>query len=87
MTAALPFDGACPPIESPVGCVDRLMWQLARRLFADHQPGVDGFCVVCRPVQFYPCAGRDLADFGLVAAFDRSAGSRSRLVAPSRNGG
>jgi len=44
------------------------MWQLARRLFADHQRGADGFCVICRPYAYYPCVGRQLADVGLSAA-------------------
>jgi len=47
------------------------MWQLARRLFADHQPGTDGFCVICRPYTYYPCVGRQLADVGLTTAYGR----------------
>src|SRR5262245_10463717 len=59
-----PFERDHPPIDPPAGCVNRLMWQIGRRLFADHQPGPDGFCQVCRPYQFYPCVGRQLADLG-----------------------
>ena len=66
---ALPsFDKDNPPLDPPPGCVSHLMWQLARRLFADHQPGSDGFCVICRPYAYYPCVGRQLADVGLSAA-------------------
>ena len=66
---ALPsFDKDNPPHDPPPGCVSRLMWQLARRLFADHQPGADGFCVICRPYSYYLCVGRQLADVGLSAA-------------------
>lgn len=62
------FDPANPPLDPPVGCPNRLMWRLARRLFAEHQPGADGWCVNCRPFQFYPCRRRRLADVGLSAA-------------------
>jgi hypothetical protein len=55
---ALPYDPDEPPMNPPDGCENRLMWQLARRLFGDHQPGPDGYCMVCRPYQFYPCVGR-----------------------------
>jgi hypothetical protein len=51
------------------------MWQLARRLYADHQPGPDGWCVICRPFQFYPCVGRQVADVGLLGAFTQPDGA------------
>jgi hypothetical protein len=82
----LPYDPADPPIDLPEGCVNRLMWQLGRRLHADHQPGLDGFCLICRPYEFYPCAGRELADTGLEAAYRQPEGSpwRVQLVGADR---
>jgi hypothetical protein len=61
-------DGQQPPIEPPAGCVNRLMWRLARRLYADHRPGPDGWCLNCRPAIEYPCVARQLADLGLARA-------------------
>jgi len=80
----LPFERDHPPIDPPAGCVNRLMWQLGRRLFADHQPGPDGFCQVCRPFQFYPCVGRQLADLGMASAFEAPHGSPWRTALPRR---
>ncbi len=86
MTAGrgLPYNSDRPPVNPPIGCENRLMWQLARRLFADHQPGVDGWCVICRPYQHYPCVGRQLADIGLQAAYRQPDGApwRKRMTIP-----
>ncbi|MEU7903641.1 hypothetical protein [Actinoplanes sp. NPDC049118] len=69
MSEPLPaFDGQNPPIDPPAGCVNTLVWRLSRRLFADHRPGPDGWCLRCRPAITYPCMGRQLADRGLVYA-------------------
>jgi len=76
----LPFDRDDPPVDPPPGCVNRLMWQLARRLFADHQPGLDGWCTACRPFSFYPCVARQLADLGLAAAFTQPHGAPWRTA-------
>jgi hypothetical protein len=76
---ALPYDPDSPPMNPPEGCENRLMWQLARRLFGDHQPGLDGYCLVCRPYQFYPCVGRQLADIGLAAAYQQPDGAPWRV--------
>jgi hypothetical protein len=84
---ALPYDPADPPIDPPDGCVNRLMWQLARRLFADHQPGPDGYCLVCRPYQFYRCVGRQLADIGLEAAYRQPDGAPWRVPLAGANRG
>jgi len=65
-----PFDPDRPPLDPPPACINRLMWQVARRLFSDHEPGVDGGCVICRPFQLYPCVARQLADIGLAASCD-----------------
>jgi hypothetical protein len=82
MTAGrvLPYDPHDPPVNPPADCENRLMWQLARRLFADHQPGADGWCAICRPYQYYPCVGRQLADIGMRAAYHQPDGApwRSR---------
>src|SRR6266508_1533805 len=42
---ALPYEIDEPPVDPPAECVNRLMWQLARRLFVDHRPGPDGWCL------------------------------------------
>jgi hypothetical protein len=69
MSEPLPaFDGQNPPIEPPAGCLNLLVWRLSRRLFADHQPGPDGWCLLCRPAITYPCVARQLADQGLIYA-------------------
>jgi hypothetical protein len=77
VTAAgpLPYDRSNPPVNAPPACRNRLMWQLARRLFADHQPGPDGWCAVCRPFAFYPCVARQLAEIGLEAAHNQPDGT------------
>lgn len=62
------FDGRNPPIEPPDGCANDLVWRLSRRLFADHRPGPDGWCLNCRPAITYPCVARLLADRGLAYA-------------------
>ncbi|HEX8344196.1 MAG TPA: hypothetical protein VF657_05565 [Actinoplanes sp.] len=80
------FDRQNPPLHPPPGCLNRLMWQLARRLFADHQPGPDGWCVICRPFQFYPCVGRQLADVGLVGAFVQPDAAPWRERPPANRG-
>jgi hypothetical protein len=54
-----------PPIEPPPGA-DALMWRLARRLFVDHRPDRDGFCVACR--EYWPCETHVAADMGLQQA-------------------
>jgi hypothetical protein len=74
---ALPYHPDNPPTDPPTGCGNRLMWQLARRLYGDHQPGGDGFCIVCRPYQFYPCVARQLADIGLQAACGQPEAART----------
>lgn len=66
------FDGQYPPINPPAGCVNHLMWRLSRRLFADHRPGPDGWCLNCRPAISYPCIARQLADRGLAYAMGRA---------------
>jgi len=76
----LPFDRNDPPVDPPAGCVNRLMWQVSRRLFADHQAGPDGWCVACRPYSYYPCVARQLADLGLVSAFSRPHGAPWRVT-------
>lgn len=69
MSEPLPvFDGQNPPIEPPAGCVNPLVWRLARRLFADHQPGPDRWCLLCRPAITHPCVALQLADRGLAYA-------------------
>lgn len=78
MPEPLNFGGQTPPIDPPTGCFNPLVWRLARRLYADHQPGPDGWCLNCRPAIVYPCVARQLADFGLMSAMDRmSAGSHA----------
>lgn len=81
-----PYHPNNPPIDAPDGCANRLMWQLARRLFTDHQPGPGGLCLSCLPVQFYPCIGRQLADLGLRSACERTDPTpwRSLPVQPDR---
>lgn len=76
------YDHHNPPIDPPAACVNRLMWQLARRLFADHQPGADGWCTTCRPFQFYPCVGRQLADLGLAGSLVQPDGMPWRTAHP-----
>lgn len=66
------FDRNNPPLDPPSGCLNRLMWQLARRVFTDHQPGSDGWCMSCRPYSYYPCVGRQLANLGLLTAVGQS---------------
>jgi ADP-ribose pyrophosphatase len=78
----LPFD----PVDPPAGCVNRLMWQLGRRLRADHLSGADGYCLVCRPYQFYPCVGRQLADIGLATAYRQPDGTPWRRKLPAAYG-
>ncbi|MFF0378965.1 hypothetical protein [Actinoplanes missouriensis] len=68
MPEPLDFGGQTPPIDPPAGCVSPLIWRLARRLYADHQPGPDGWCLNCRPAIVYPCVARQLADLGLAVA-------------------
>jgi hypothetical protein len=60
------WDPESPPAEPPAGA-DVLVWRLAYRLFRDHRPHGDGFCVTCR--EFWPCGPRELADRGFEAAF------------------
>ena len=80
MSEPLPaFDGQHPPIEPPAGCVNPLVWRLSRRLLTDHQPGPDGWCLLCRPAITYPCVARHLADQGLAYAMT------SRDTASDRN--
>jgi hypothetical protein len=74
--SGLPFDPQRPPVDPPLGCVDLLLWRCARQVFDDHQPGLDGFCVVCRPHRFYPCPGRELADLGLRSSCAEAGPSR-----------
>ena len=76
------FDCRNPPLHPPAGCLNRLMWQLARRLYADHQAGPDGWCVICRPFQFYPCVGRQLAEVGLLGSFTEPDGAPWRERQP-----
>lgn len=76
---ALPFDRDDPPRDPPPGCVNRLLWQVSRRVFTDHRPGADGWCVTCRPFEYYPCVGRRLADAGLAAAHAQPHGTPWRL--------
>ncbi len=66
------------PFDPPDGCSRPLMWYLARWLIADHLPGVDGLCCLCRPAELDPCPARRLATAGLRAAcgtVDESAGA------------
>jgi hypothetical protein len=79
-----PYEPHDPPIDPPPRCVNRLMWQLGRRLFADHQPGPDGWCLICRPRQFYPCIGRQLADIGMQAAYQAPDGAPWRAPTPAQ---
>jgi hypothetical protein len=79
----LPYDPYDPPVNPPPACRNRLMWQLARRLFADHQPASDGWCAVCRPFDFYPCVARQLADIGLEAAYRQPDGAPWRVPTPT----
>jgi hypothetical protein len=67
-----------PPIDPPTGCINPLVWRLARRLYADHRPGPDGWCLNCRPAIDYPCAARRLADQGLAAAMGHTGGAPHR---------
>ncbi|GAA0730073.1 hypothetical protein GCM10010199_45040 [Dactylosporangium roseum] len=76
----LPYNRTNPPLDPPAQCRNRLMWQVSRRLFGDHQPGPDGWCQVCRPYQYYPCVGRQLADIGMEAAHLVPDGSPWRLI-------
>jgi len=69
MSEPLPaFDGQDPPVSPPGACVSPLVWRLSRHLFADHRPGLDGWCLSCRPAIVYPCVGRQLAERGLAYA-------------------
>ena len=56
------------PVDPPAGCTRPLLWSIARWLFADHQPGSDGLCILCRPAELHPCPARRLAAAGLRTA-------------------
>jgi hypothetical protein len=86
IAVAMQFEPNDPPIDPPPGCVNRLMWQLARRMHVDHEKGRDGYCLICRPYQFYPCVGRQLADIGLRAAFQQPDGQPWRVRRPAGPG-
>lgn len=77
---SLPFDPNDPPVDIPARCKDRLLWVVARQLFADHQPGADGFCQVCRPCEFHPCYSWQLADLALRISCEPRGLSVSRLL-------
>jgi hypothetical protein len=65
-----PFDRDNPP-EEPPARTDRLLWMVAYALRAEHEPGVDGFCVArtcVKESELWPCRRRSLADGGLLAA-------------------
>ncbi|GAA4939139.1 hypothetical protein GCM10025331_26330 [Actinoplanes utahensis] len=64
----LPFDPADPPARPPSSCLDELVWNLAYRLFRDHRPDQDGFCITCVPSEFSPCIGRYLAARGFLVS-------------------
>ena len=70
--------GQVPPIDPPADCLNPLLWLLARRLYADHQPGPDGWCLLCRPAIVYPCMARQLADQGMETAMGRTTKSPHR---------
>ncbi len=84
-SADLPYDPGEPPLDPPTECMNRLMWQLARRVFADHQPGSDGWCQACRPFQFYPCVGRQLANAGLRESCQHTGRVPWRVTANARS--
>jgi hypothetical protein len=81
----LPYEPDEPPVDPPAECMNRLMWQLARRVFADHQPGPDSWCLVCRPFQFYPCVGRQLANVGLRESCQHTGRAPWRLATNARS--
>lgn len=56
------------PTEPPVDCTDPMLWLLGRRILADHERGVDGYCVICRPHDIHPCEAIVLAIRGMRAA-------------------
>ncbi len=64
----LPFDTTDPPARPPAVCRDHLMWNLAHKMFRDHRPDRDGFCITCVPSEFSPCIGRFLATRGFLVA-------------------
>jgi hypothetical protein len=63
----LVFDPDRPPEHVPAGA-NRLVWALAYRVHADHQPDGDGFCRACGPLKAWPCEAYRLARAGFVAA-------------------
>lgn len=66
--ADLSFSLDEPPARPPKECGDELMWHLSFRLFVDHRPDADGFCITCIPSEFIPCVARHLAVRGLLAS-------------------
>ncbi|GIF09516.1 hypothetical protein Asi03nite_70540 [Actinoplanes siamensis] len=70
MPEPLDAGGQTPPINPPTDCASPLIWRLARRLYADHQPGPDGWCLNCRPAILYPCVARQFATSVLRARWD-----------------
>lgn len=81
MDISLPAAAAGAVREPPEGVADRLMWQLSWRLLTDHVQGADGFCLVCRPREVFPCRVRYLALAGLrIGASGPCTEARSRRV-------
>ena len=69
-TLELPFNAADLPEHPPYGA-HPLLWELSRRLWLDHRPGTDSFCVACRPHELHPCTAAQLAERGLLTALRR----------------
>jgi hypothetical protein len=67
----VPFDPVDPPDEPPEGVLQALLWRVAVQLHRDHEleENVPGPPRCSRCGEPWPCAGRRLAERGLVAAF------------------
>lgn len=66
----LPYDIDNPPEKAPADC-DRLLWEIAYALRAEHEAGPDGWCIAgtCRDqAALWPCQRRKLADAGLMGS-------------------
>lgn len=64
----VPFDLDDPPIDAPDGCLDLIMWAIAREHYALHEPIGNGGCEVCGGPGL-DCDGLLLARHGLAASF------------------
>jgi hypothetical protein len=93
----LPYEIDNPPADPPAG-VDPLLWKVAFALRAEHEPGLDGWCVagICKgKSSLWPCGERKLADAGLMGSVgggvqpprlnERRAATRTQVIRPRWN--